>query len=102
MNVPLRLAQPADIPELEKLVPLSVGTLLTRYYSVEQCEAALGPVFGVDRRLISDGTYFVAERAGELIGCGGWSKRQSLFGGDEGRVDSLLDPCVMRPVCGHS
>ena len=58
-------------------------------------DAALGSVFGVDRELIRDGTYFVVENAGALIGCGGWSRRRSLFGGDAGRAageSALLDP----------
>lgn len=65
-------------------------------YSPEQIEGALGTVFGVDTRLIEDGTYFVAEAGGVLAGCGGWSKRKTLFGSDHGagREDSLLDPAV--------
>jgi GNAT superfamily N-acetyltransferase len=57
-------------------------------------DAALGPVFGVDRQLIRDGTYFVAERDGAIVGCGGWSRRRSLYGGDScrEREDALLDP----------
>ena len=57
-------------------------------------DAALGPVFGVDRQLIRDGTYFVAEKEGTIVGCGGWSRRRSLYGGDSERAseDGLLDP----------
>jgi len=57
-------------------------------------DAALGSVFGVDRRLIRDGTYFIVELDGELIGCGGWSKRKTLFGSDHHttRDDAELDP----------
>ena len=57
-------------------------------------EAAIGPVFGVDRQLISDGTYFVIEHEGEIVGCGGWSRRKAMFGGDRDRAgeDALLDP----------
>ena len=59
-----------------------------------QMEAALGPVFGVDRQLIGDGTYFVVEHSGQLVGCGGWSRRRAVFGGDRGRLeeDAALDP----------
>jgi GNAT superfamily N-acetyltransferase len=90
----LRLAREADIPALEVLIPLSVRVLQAPFYSPAQMEAALGPVFGVDRQLISDGTYFVVEQEGLLIGCGGWSRRRAVFGGDRARVgeDAPLDP----------
>lgn len=91
----MRLAQANDVPALEELIPLSVRTLQAAYYTPAQIEAALGPVFGVDRQLIADGSYFVAEHDGRIVGCGGWSKRKSLFGGDadrSGHEDHLLDP----------
>ncbi|MBI3416241.1 MAG: GNAT family N-acetyltransferase [Verrucomicrobia bacterium] len=93
-NWPLRLARVGDIPVLEILIPLSVRGLQSAHYSPLQMEAALGPVFGVDRQLIRDGTYFVAEQAGQIVGCGGWSKRPAMFGGDRGRNDEgpLLAP----------
>ena len=89
-----RLAREKDIPALEALIPVSVRTLQAGYYSAAQREAALGPVFGVDRQLIRDGTYFVVEHDGQVVGCGGWSKRKSLYGGDRGRTgeDAPLDP----------
>jgi hypothetical protein len=87
----VRLAREDDIPALEKLIALSARGLRAPYYSDEQVEAALGSVFGVDRQLIRDKTYFVVERwasggtaafgaaaENELIGCGGWSKRKTL------------------------
>ncbi len=91
---PLRLAQADDIPALEALIPLSVRALQAPYYSAAQMDAALGPVFGVDRQLIADGTYFVVQHSDQIIGCGGWSRRGSEFGGDGGRVgeDVLLSP----------
>lgn len=89
-----RLARESDVPALEALIPLSVRALQAPYYSPAQIEAALGPVFGVDRQLIHDGTYFVVERDAVIVGCGGWSRRRSLYGGDGGRAgeDELLDP----------
>jgi GNAT superfamily N-acetyltransferase len=92
----VRLAGEKDFPALEKLISLSARGLRGDYYSAAQIEAALCSVFGVDRQLIWDRTYFVAERAGELIGCGGWSKRKTLFGSDHytNRDDAELDPDV--------
>jgi GNAT superfamily N-acetyltransferase len=94
-NWTLRLAREVDIPALEELIPLSVRSLQSAYYSPAQMEAALGPVFGVDRQLIRDDTYFVAEHDSQVVGCGGWSKRKSLFGSDQARAsgdDGLLNP----------
>jgi GNAT superfamily N-acetyltransferase len=89
-----RLAREGDIPALEALITLSVMELQAPYYSQAQRTAAIGTVFGVDRQLIRDGTYFVVERDGRIIGCGGWSRRGSLFGSDHGRAgeDRALDP----------
>jgi GNAT superfamily N-acetyltransferase len=99
-----RLARETDIPALEELIPLSVRALQAPYYSTAQMDGALGSIFGVDRQLIRDGTYFVVEHppspssgaTGEdkLIGSGGWSKRQTLFGSDHetGRDDAELNP----------
>ena len=91
----LRAGQECDIPALEALIPMSVHALQAAHYSTAQMEAAIGPVFGVDRELIRDGTYFVVESAGVIAGCGGWSKRRSLFGSDAGRSaheSAMLDP----------
>jgi GNAT superfamily N-acetyltransferase len=105
----VRLASEDDIPALEELIALSARGLRAPYYSEEQVEAALGSVFGVDRQLIRDKTYFVVEhRASEgtatfgaaagskIIGCGGWSKRKTLFGSDHhtSRDDAELDPTM--------
>ncbi len=90
----IRLARAGDIDALEVLIPLSVRGLQSSFYSSAQMEAALGPVFGVDRQLISDGTYFVVEHSGQIVGCGGWSRRRAVFGGDRARLveDAALDP----------
>lgn len=89
-----RLARETDIPALEKLIALSSHGLRANYYSAAQIEGALGSVFGVDRQLIRDRTYFAVEFRDQLIGCGGWSKRKTLFGSDHqtGRDDAELDP----------
>jgi GNAT superfamily N-acetyltransferase len=94
MDWALRLACTDDIPKLETLIERSVRELQSSYYSPTQMDGALGSVFGVDRQLIRDQTYFVAERKSAIIACGGWSKRASLFGSDAVRAveDALLDP----------
>lgn len=92
----IRLAREDDIQTLEVLIPLSVRSLQAPFYSSAQMEAALGPVFGVDRQLIADGTYFVVEHSGHIVGCGGWSRRRAVFGGDRARLaeDAALDPTL--------
>src|SRR5262245_56232598 len=90
----LRLARGADIPALEVLIPVSVRSLQAAHYSPAQMEAAIGPLFGVDRQLIDDGTYFVAEHPSQIVACGGWSRRKAVFGGDRNRaaMNALIDP----------
>lgn len=94
MKWTLRLAELADAPALEELIALSVEGLQADSYSPAQRAAALGPVFGVDRQLILDGTYFVVEADGGIVGCGGWSRRRAMYGGDRARdgEDAPLDP----------
>lgn len=101
----IRQATHSDIPLLEILIDSSVRGLQAQDYTPAQMESALKTVYGVDSQLIEDGTYFVAElekdeaprRSGQsrplIVGCGGWSKRKTLYGGDHwtGRHDELLD-----------
>jgi N-acetylglutamate synthase-like GNAT family acetyltransferase len=110
----IRPATPQDVPILRELIDASVRRLQAQDYSPAQIEAALKSVVGVDSQLIADGTYLVAEAnvwvekssslgnevpardasGPVIVGCGGWSKRNTLFGGDQwaARKDSLLDP----------
>jgi GNAT superfamily N-acetyltransferase len=94
MNLVLRQAIPADVPALCSLIDASVRGLQSTDYTPSQIEGALGSVYSVDSQLIADGTYYIVESEGVIVGCGGWSKRKTLFGGDRwaGREDSLLDP----------
>jgi GNAT superfamily N-acetyltransferase len=94
MNFILRQAIPADISALRALIDASVRGLQAADYSPTQIEGALQTVYGVDSQLIADGTYFVVEAQSMIVGCGGWSKRKTLFGGDRWteREDALLDP----------
>ena len=93
-DMKIRPATMSEIPALEALIAASVRGLSVDYYSPDQIESALIHVFGVDTQLIADGTYFVAELDGQIVGCGGWSKRKTLFGGDQTKSgeDNLLDP----------
>jgi len=90
----LRLATPADIPALEALIVASVRGLGAGYYTPDEIESGLRYVFGVDSQLIADGTYFVIDGPSGPVACGGWSKRKTLFGGDQRKsgLDSVLDP----------
>jgi GNAT superfamily N-acetyltransferase len=106
MNPRLRKAVAADVPRLREVIESSVRGLQAADYSPAQIEGALTTVYGVDSQLIADGTYFVVEAAEipeignsrttqpQIIACGGWSKRKTLYGGDQyaRREDSLLDP----------
>ena len=98
MLLTVRQAVLADVAALEHLIRASVLVLQTADYTAEQRDQALELVFGVDTQLIEDGTYFVAEATVSqdrvIAGCGGWSKRRTLYGSDHcsGREDALLDP----------
>ena len=97
MAISIRLATERDIPGLRPLIEASVLGLQAADYSPAQLQQSLKTVYGVDTLLIADGTYFVAEAQGPaltIVGCGGWSRRKTLYGGDQwaAREDSLLDP----------
>ena len=94
MTITLRKATLGDVPALEVLIARSARGLSTADYRPDQIEGALRGAFGVDSQLIKDQTYLVAEDDGALAGCGGWSYRSTLFGGDArgGRDGSVLDP----------
>jgi len=76
---------------------LSVG-----FYTPEQIDAAVTYVFGVDTGLVDDGTYYVVETEGQMVGCGGWSRRGALYGGDQrpmelaARLDPAIEPARIR------
>ena len=100
MALTLRIATLADIPTLRALIAASARGLCAPDYTPEQIEAALRSAWGVDTQLIQDGTYFVAETAdSEIAGCGGWSRRATLFGGDQqaGRSAAMLVRSARRP-----
>jgi hypothetical protein len=92
----VRLATLADVPELQKLIEQSARGLSVGYYTASQIESSLRYVFGADTRLIADGTYYIVETEGRMVACGGWSRRRTLFGGDQMKQDEdpLLDPAT--------
>jgi GNAT superfamily N-acetyltransferase len=107
MSFLVRIATPQDVPHLRELIEASVRGLQANDYTPTQIEAALHSVYGVDTQLIADGTYFAVEVAAPSprvtsresqvtapVACGGWSKRKTLYGGDQyaQREDALLDP----------
>jgi len=96
MQYPLRKATHDDRPALQALIARSARELSARDYRPEQIEGALRGAFGVDSQLIDDGSYFVVEANGTPVGCGGWSRRRTLFGGDARaeRDDQELDPAT--------
>ena len=79
----IRLATMDDLPSLQELIAQSVWQLQASDYSDAQREAATRIVYGTDTQLIRDGTYYVVEIDGQIIACGGWSRRRTLFGGDQ-------------------
>jgi GNAT superfamily N-acetyltransferase len=81
---------------IKQLIDESARHLSRDHYDDAQIDAAIATVFGVDTDLIEDGTYFVAESDGVLVGCGGWSRRKTLFGGDQfsARDAGYLDPAT--------
>jgi GNAT superfamily N-acetyltransferase len=102
MDYQIRRATLEDRAALERLIAESARGLSRGDYTGEQVEAAVASVFGVDTDLIHDGTYYVAESDVEPVGCGGWSKRRTLFGGDRfaardsGYLDPLREPAKIR------
>ena len=92
----IRPAAEADVPALQVLIALSARALSREDYSDAEIEAAVRYVFGVDSELLADRSYFVVEQGDTPVACGGWSKRKTLFGGDQysGRESGLLDPAT--------
>jgi GNAT superfamily N-acetyltransferase len=91
----IRTARLDDRPAIGALIGASARGLSRGVYEDRQIESALQTgVFGVDSEMIADGTYLVAEARERIVGCGGWSERRTLFGGDAfgGRESERLDP----------
>ncbi len=103
----LRRAVDADLPVLAALIAASARELSRGDYTPGQVEGALTGAFGVDTQLIRDGTYFVIECEGRIAGCGGWSRRKTLFGSDAradrdaGELDPATDAAKIRAFFIH-
>jgi GNAT superfamily N-acetyltransferase len=90
-----RLAQHADLEALRALMEASISELQKPFLDERQI-ASSRTIMGLDTQLIEDRTYFIVEADGALAGCGGWSRRATLYGGDQspGRSAVLLDPAT--------
>jgi GNAT superfamily N-acetyltransferase len=92
----LRLATVGDAPAIDALMKASTRVIFPAFYDARQAESAVVHIAHVDPMLLDDGTYFVLEAGGEVVACGGWSRRDKLFSGEarqEGRA-RLLDPAT--------
>lgn len=101
----LRIATRADIPALDALIAASGIALSRGFYDDAQARGMTSQIYGVDSQLVDDGTYFVVEEGATIVACGGWSRRNTLFGSDDakaahahargsGIIDPLLDPAT--------
>ena len=103
-----RLAAEPDLPALRDLMTLAIDRLQAGFLDPAQV-AASRSVMGLDTQLVADGTYFVVESAdGRLAGCGGWSARRTLYGGDHSTAlrdaawcDPAMDPARVRAMYTH-
>jgi GNAT superfamily N-acetyltransferase len=95
MEYHLRTAERADVDEMGALISDSVRGLAKGIYDDRQIELPIRSVFGVDHQLIADGTYIVSEVEGRIVGCGGWSKRRTLYGASA--YDASRDPELLNP-----
>lgn len=108
MEAAFRKATLDDRPAIAELIAVSARGLSQGDYTEEQIESAIATgVFGVDTQLIGDETYYVAEFDGRMVGCGGWGRRRTLFGGDRHfqrgaeELDSKSEPARIRAFFVH-
>jgi GNAT superfamily N-acetyltransferase len=88
-----RLATHEDLPQLQTLIDLAIDRNQREFLDVDQISSSRA-IMGLDTQLVDDGTYFVVECDGAIAGCGGWSRRATMYGGDHssGRDAALLNP----------
>jgi len=95
MEPTMRVATPADAEAIDALMKESGAALFPDAYDGRQATSMVRFVSQVDPLLLEDGTYFVLEAGGELVGCGGWSRRDKLYtGGGDAGDERLLDPAT--------
>lgn len=90
----LRLATPDDVDAIDALMKASIAAIFPRFYDEAQTAASVKYIGSVDRTLIDDGTYFVLEADGEIVACGGWSRRDRLY---TGSGDAAGDARLLKP-----
>lgn len=95
--IEIRIARQSDAPAIKTLMDLAISELQKGFLTPQQVESSRAGM-GLDLQLIEDGTYFCVEEDGSLVGCGGWSRRATLYGGNHsaGRDPRLLDPATER------
>lgn len=93
----IKIAQSSDVPAISSLMRLSIDRLQVDYLTPQQVKASHAGM-GLDTQLIEDGTYFCVWNDNQIVGCGGWSFRATLYGGNHsaGRDAASLDPAVDR------
>src|SRR5688500_11449992 len=96
MSPVIRAATLDDLPAIERVMRASMAALGSKFYDANQIASAVRYIAVADPEIIEDGTYFVVEEAGEIVACGGWSKRKKLFTGTAGQasIDGWLDPAT--------
>lgn len=93
-DLQVQLSTLEQVPMLNELIVESARQLSKGFYTEQEAESAIQYVFGVDTALVKDGSYFTATLDGTLAGCGGWSRRRTLYGGDQRLIggDEFLNP----------
>ncbi len=103
----IRPVQLHEILAVKAMIDASARALSVGFYTQEEIEGLVKYVFGVDTELVEDQTYYVVEREGNYVACGGWSRRRTLFGGDQfaareaGYLDPATEPAKIRAFFTH-
>ena len=107
MTLAIRVATAADLPAIGAVMRASMAGLGAAFYAPAQVASAVRFIAVADPEIVADGTYFVVEDEGEVVACGGWSRRKKLFTGTsgqealEGWLDPLTEPARVRAMFVH-